>query len=1101
MVCRKLDESKKRYECTIKKLREELNKERSKTVVADSEAALSFGAKKQTEICNHLEETRDEVTCLRMKLRQLESTNRQLEEDLGSTCQALKVSRDETKELLRVENVVERKKLDELNKKLLKGSEKEVSLTAMCSDFEHQVSSLTERLRKAEERNGRYEEKHNLVDAVKHQKKLEADIFRRDCDIKQLVDTLGRKDDRLKLLEKAFNVLQVESNINVSDLIVEKGLESLVKIDEDGIRSQNNELIKQINMLESDRNNLMRRLRENAIQISEKGIRFHGLTSQQMEQISEFAKNLKLGRVELPLNDRSAELNAQLESISAERKADLITIDRLKEECERLRFYSQSNGSIMDSELCEVKNTLKNIEEQNRQLREDQDKYLKNENKNKNITVKRDIVSAEIKEKVHSLLGEELETLPERGQCQVIQLVEKYTAIEKELSTIKESRKSQVDTYNSAIENLMQMKRHEGQEKVSIGIQSQMSNPWPRPEKSKSLEKEFVNNGQQCSLLNMLDVGNTAKRKINFGQQCSFVKASKGCDVKVQVNLDVNRVNDLMRELEITKDALISSKQLQKENDSKISKLQQSIMDTASSTNNKNKHQIALAQATVKQLQLIIEKKNEIIHNYRQKGLLHVSRRSDSIIHDGDLVEEKEERMVVKESNDSIQVLMNQLSDASLQLKGKDSTISKMEAMIKTSERATEEHLSDLGNALEEIRTLKQEHMLKVKHLMEGRKRLTELLSEKEEGERKAQHLTYQHKQLLEMNESLRQMLFQKEETIQRLRGSFASNQKAMNVNKEKEETITSLRIELDRTKTVLNVAKKSKDRCQKALSLVRKSEEDLKEQCQKLKNENATLRKKVLEAKQEKHAAAKKCISVTERIRALQKEQKCQDERDTIKLKSQEDRNTRLSTLEKENKKLRGTIAILTKRPSGPKRRQHKGCQTDRQDDLKKKDEKDVNSHTGIESNESDSSASNTNFTNQPDRTMISSGSLQSLHETRQSLLVAQEENLRWSRRYKFEIPLQIKKLQQELDEVCHISKPHFWPYLESNLSSIRITFPTLLLTDTYYQEASNASNERIGKLPRTKWIHRGNLSMEKFAIRSRRRTSTTSQIRSILS
>ena len=149
---------------------------------------MSYGAKKQEEINDHLEETRDEVTCLRIKIRQLESNNRQLEEDLGSTCQALKVSRDETKELLNVENKIERKKLDALNKKLILGSEKEVNLTMKCTDIEHRLSSLTERLRQAEERNARYEQRYSLADAVKHQKKLEADIFRRDCDIKQLVD-------------------------------------------------------------------------------------------------------------------------------------------------------------------------------------------------------------------------------------------------------------------------------------------------------------------------------------------------------------------------------------------------------------------------------------------------------------------------------------------------------------------------------------------------------------------------------------------------------------------------------------------------------------------------------------------------------------------------------------------------------------------------------------------------------------------------------------------------------------------------------------------------------------------------------------------------
>ena len=57
-----------------------------------------------------------------------------------------------------------------------------------------------------------------------------------------------------------------------------------------------------------ERKKLFVQLRERAIEIGEKGIRFLGMDSNQIAQVMEFASNLRQGIVDLPLNDRSKDL-------------------------------------------------------------------------------------------------------------------------------------------------------------------------------------------------------------------------------------------------------------------------------------------------------------------------------------------------------------------------------------------------------------------------------------------------------------------------------------------------------------------------------------------------------------------------------------------------------------------------------------------------------------------------------------------------------------------------------------------------------------------------------------------------------------------------
>ena len=77
-------------------------------------------------------------------------------------------------------------------------------------------------------------------------------------------------------------------------------------------------LEEEVEELEKDRADLRYRLRNLSTLYGEKGVRFHNLTAEQMKKVDEFAQNLREGRLELPLNDRSRELLREVEKLKAQ---------------------------------------------------------------------------------------------------------------------------------------------------------------------------------------------------------------------------------------------------------------------------------------------------------------------------------------------------------------------------------------------------------------------------------------------------------------------------------------------------------------------------------------------------------------------------------------------------------------------------------------------------------------------------------------------------------------------------------------------------------------------------------------------------------------
>ena len=102
---------------------------------------------------------------------------------------------------------------------------------------------------KAYERNSRYEEKHGLSEAVVYQKKLEADIRRRDNDIKELNIKIGLDEDRSKLLRKAYLLIKKKAALPEDFEFKEQELNVEIAAEENRLHCQNKELTRQIEIL------------------------------------------------------------------------------------------------------------------------------------------------------------------------------------------------------------------------------------------------------------------------------------------------------------------------------------------------------------------------------------------------------------------------------------------------------------------------------------------------------------------------------------------------------------------------------------------------------------------------------------------------------------------------------------------------------------------------------------------------------------------------------------------------------------------------------------------------------------------------------------
>lgn len=174
----------------------------------------------------------------------------QAERDLDSAIQALHQLKHNEKEQMSLAVRTERLALNETKATIDGMMQKQNDLRTRCSDLEDELEEVQKQLERSNERNSWYEKNHGLTDAVRYQRKLEADIRRRDYDLKQLNHKLGIETDRRMILLKACDWLKEKAGLEQNFVVNEDEIKIALECEENQLRTENLELSRQVDALE-----------------------------------------------------------------------------------------------------------------------------------------------------------------------------------------------------------------------------------------------------------------------------------------------------------------------------------------------------------------------------------------------------------------------------------------------------------------------------------------------------------------------------------------------------------------------------------------------------------------------------------------------------------------------------------------------------------------------------------------------------------------------------------------------------------------------------------------------------------------------------------
>ena len=153
-----------------------------------------------------------------------------------------------------------------------------------------------------------YENGHGLQELARPQKKMEEDQQRLGLTLEQLSAQLSDTVESKSLLETAFYKLKIEAGKPEDFEYSKQALQAEMRGETAKLRLQVHELEEQINSLEDDSVKLRKALKNQAATFGENGFKYAGMSPEQLLKVNEFASNLRDGRVELPLDNRSAQL-------------------------------------------------------------------------------------------------------------------------------------------------------------------------------------------------------------------------------------------------------------------------------------------------------------------------------------------------------------------------------------------------------------------------------------------------------------------------------------------------------------------------------------------------------------------------------------------------------------------------------------------------------------------------------------------------------------------------------------------------------------------------------------------------------------------------
>lgn len=197
-----------------------------------------------------LMQVRQENQRLRSMCDQCLLDKNQAERDLDEAIQALNQSKRDAKE--QTASALLKEKLDatQSNAKIDKTNAKLESAMQRILDSEETIENLRNQLRCSDERNALYEQKNGLTEVVRLQKQLEADVRRRDYDLKRLNHTVGVEMDKRRALTKACDWLKEKANLGHEFVFDDEEIRTALHREDSRLQSENAELSRQIESLE-----------------------------------------------------------------------------------------------------------------------------------------------------------------------------------------------------------------------------------------------------------------------------------------------------------------------------------------------------------------------------------------------------------------------------------------------------------------------------------------------------------------------------------------------------------------------------------------------------------------------------------------------------------------------------------------------------------------------------------------------------------------------------------------------------------------------------------------------------------------------------------
>jgi len=1028
----KLQELQDKYDIELRSITSALKEERRKNSALDSKNSATLPTTTPyIKRGDELVDIEKDMNALRKTIQEYKADKDKLEEDLESTCQALHNARNERKEWLKEKLSGGQSEIQHLTSKLEVVTRREEGTKMRCCDLEDQLDTLRSKCNQSEERNSWYEEGHDLSDAVKYQKKLEADIRRRDYDLKEIRSEANLREDQIKYYSTLCDLLKDKVAVPADIEFIEEQVKEKVQNYDNRLKSQNNELWRQVEVLERERNDLMKRLRENAAQIGQKGSNFFGLSGDQLVQVMEFATNVRNGNVCLPLNDKSLELTAQLASINIKRTHDRVTIERLEREIQEFKEENGLHEHGVTMELNVMRRVLEGIQKQNNKLRNQVDTLTKSDKVipqyDKVIppqTAKQeDLLSPLNQKRIEEIIGERLVDIPFKGQMQVLCLTKEYDKVDQELSILKTS----MQRWYQNGHNYKQREKEDNQSS-KVGTDKNNSNNDPLRKDKAHMVSPL---GSICQKPQQFSEGFTKcehqpkESQINLekpiqhqqkGQSSCRAKANLSTssqpppssqDAQVQVDGDITQIEMMERELIQTKESVQRSEHKIILLEKKINRLQCALQESSLSNGG---DRTIMAQATIKQLTQLLDEKNRVIRKYRKQNSVPFSVTSEilkRLRRDQDFVVGGRQEMFVEEAKTedhtsrlapetNVTKLSSHDHKMNLILREKEITIETMEIRFRNIEASRKE-------AIDEVKRLE--------------KKLTSLASGHDTKEANTSTST-DNDDMAKRIEEMQNELKNKDAKMKRLASTIKQVKASQKQPEESINQIESLKKEVERVRMVVSVTRRAKEKCERDLILAERAKTDMSNGMDRLQKENSN----IMRAQKDKRIAETKAKNITVKFTQLQELMQVSDTSKTEQTNLTSKLNDKVITLQKENAKLRGNLAshklevrsedkghVQSSRPKvslstrGKKEVLVKGPQKDTLNDSRcSEDTKKI----GVPSDETT-------------RKSVTMFDLAALEEVRDALFSSKEENMRLTRLHKFEIPFQLDQLKLELKEV----------------------------------------------------------------------------------